>query len=111
MTDYDACLTNWVVCLTPIPVVVRGDAAPEPGVVLVGEIMQDRKGRWPDGRLVHTSVLLSARALIKPGEVVRTLRSHYLLGRPAEEITLRHSLGAMFAQVVIQPLDNTLAPT
>ena len=49
-------------------------------LVLVGAIFGDRKGRWPDGRIIHTSVLLSADP--REGAVVNTANSSYLLVGP-----------------------------
>ncbi|AFO71555.1 hypothetical protein phiCbK_041 [Caulobacter phage phiCbK] len=100
MSDHDACLTNWVLC-----------DAPGGGLVVIGEIMADKRGRWPDGRLIHTSLLQDKAEAVAPGAVIATLNSRYILGRKAKEITVRHFVGAMLARVAIRPLDNTLAPT
>ena len=69
MVHHDAELRDWAVC--------RIDGF----VVLVGRIFADKKQRWPDGRLIQTSALLTPAAA-KEGNVVATLNSHYLLIGP-----------------------------
>ena len=50
--------------------------------MLVGRIFADKRRRWPDGRLIQTSVLLTPAAA-KEGNVVASLISHYLsIGPP-----------------------------
>lgn len=50
-------------------------------VVAAGRIFSDKKGRWPDGRLIQTSALLTPRAA-RDGNVIATLNSFYLLIGP-----------------------------
>ena len=70
--DYDAVLHHW--CVVPY-------RSPSDDVyVIVGRIAGDRKGRFADGRWMMTSVLLSSRKDIRPGSIVQTLNSRYLLG-------------------------------
>lgn len=47
-------------------------------IVVVGRVFGDKGKRWPDGRMIQTSALLTPRAA-KEGNVVGTLNSHYLL--------------------------------
>lgn len=49
-------------------------------LVLVGAVFGDRKRRWPDGRLISTSVLLSKNP--REGAIVKTMNSRYLLVGP-----------------------------
>lgn len=65
--DFDAVLKEWWV-------VVFGD-----GISVVGIIYGDRKARFPDGRLVMTSKVLTPRSLVVSGNIIRTLNSRYLL--------------------------------
>lgn len=66
---------------------------------LVGRVYGDRKKRWPDGRLIQSSLLLTPLSA-KEGNVVATLNSHYLLVGP------RRSLRDALAQLVILDLDE-----
>lgn len=69
MVNHDAELREWAVCRI------------EGFVVLVGRIFADKKQRWPDGRLIQSSALLTPGAA-KQGNLVTTLNSHYLLAGP-----------------------------
>ena len=66
---YDAELRNWTVYRT------------QGFVVAIGEVYNDNKGRWPDGRLIQTSALLTPD-VAKEGNVVATMNSFYLLVGP-----------------------------
>ncbi|MFN3726019.1 MAG: hypothetical protein ACK4SZ_06910 [Allosphingosinicella sp.] len=74
--DYDAVLQHWCV----VPYRSPFDDAD----VIVARIAGDRKGRFADGRWMMTSVLLSSREDIRPGSIVQTLNSRYLLGERLE---------------------------
>jgi hypothetical protein len=87
MVHHDAELRDWAVC--------RIDRF----VVLVGRIFADKKQRWPDGRLIQSSPLLTPFAA-NEGNVVATLNSHYLLVGP------RRSLRDAMALIVILHLDE-----
>lgn len=50
-------------------------------VVIVGQIYGDKKGRFPDGKMIQTSPLLTP-GVARNGNVVATLNSHYLLVGP-----------------------------
>jgi len=50
-------------------------------VVVVGNVYADKKGRFPDGRMIQTSPLLSV-GTPRNGNVVATLNSRYLLVGP-----------------------------
>ena len=50
-------------------------------VVVVGNVYADKKGRFPDGRMIQTSPLLTIGAA-RNGSVVATLNSRYLLVGP-----------------------------
>lgn len=63
---YNAELRDWIVYET------------QGFVVAAGRIYNDGKGRWPDGRLIQTSVLITPSAA-KAGNVVATMNSRYLL--------------------------------
>lgn len=49
-------------------------------LVLVGAVFGDRRGRWPDGRMISTSVLVSKNP--QEGAIVKTMNSRYLLIGP-----------------------------
>jgi hypothetical protein len=50
-------------------------------VVVVGNVYADKKGRFPDGRMIQTSPLLSV-GTPRDGNIVATLNSRYLLVGP-----------------------------
>ena len=52
--------------------------------IIWGHLSGDSKGRWPDGRWIHTSGVKNRR--IKEGDIVRTRNSTYLLGKPFKVI-------------------------
>jgi hypothetical protein len=54
-------------------------------MVATGFVYNDRKGRWPDGRMIQTSVLLTPGAA-KEGNVVATMNSFYLLVGPNRDL-------------------------
>jgi hypothetical protein len=54
-------------------------------MVATGRVYNDRKGRWPDGRVIQTSVLLTPGAA-KVGNVVATMKSYYLVVGPKRDL-------------------------
>lgn len=68
--DFDAELLDWVLIHWP-------NLAGWP--VLIGRVMNDRKGRFADGRLIRTSVVLTPRAEVITGQIIQTLNSRYML--------------------------------
>lgn len=53
--------------------------------VIWGHVYEDVRGRFRDGTWIHTSVLRHPKiAVHKEGDIVRTLNSTYLLGKPRE---------------------------
>ena len=66
---------------------------------LVGRVYGDKKKRWPDGRLIQSSPLLTPLTA-REGNVVATLNSYYLLVGP------RRSLSDATAPLVILHLDK-----
>lgn len=56
--------------------------------ILWGRIYGDIRGRFRDGTLIHTSDIPDFKeVLLGEGQVVHTLNSHYLLGKPFEKET------------------------
>ena len=51
------------------------------GNVIVGDIYEDEKGRFPDGLNVHTSTVQNMRDDFKQGDVINTRNSTYELGK------------------------------
>lgn len=51
--------------------------------IVMGRIDHDMKGRFPDGSVITTSKISTPTADLKPGAIVETMNSRYLLGRPA----------------------------
>lgn len=49
------------------------------GIAVVGQIYGDTKGRFPDGRWIMTSKVVSSRPRVASGNVIRTRNSRYLL--------------------------------
>lgn len=87
---HDAVLTDWV---------IGHDGA---GAILLGTILEDRKGRFVDGRPVHTSYLQTGAKGIVEGAVVRTLNTRYLLGRKAEKPSVKQCLAAIALEIAIE---------
>lgn len=48
--------------------------------VIAGVVAEDRKGRFANGRGIHTSMILTPVDRIREGSVVKTLNTRYLLG-------------------------------
>lgn len=48
---------------------------------IVGVVTGDKKDRFMDGALIRTSALLTSECDVRPGEVVTTRNSRYLLSR------------------------------
>lgn len=69
--EFDAELHDWVLVCWRCP---SGDWP-----VIVGRVRNDRKGRFADGRLIHTSAVVSPPAEISSGRIIRTLNTRYLL--------------------------------
>lgn len=72
--EFDAELHDWV----PVAGVSNTGA----WLVLVGRVTGDRKGRFKDGRWIHTSPIVSSPETVACGEIVTTLNSRYLLRGP-----------------------------
>jgi hypothetical protein len=87
MVYHDAELRDWAVQRS------------EGFATLVGRVFGDKKRRWPDGRLIQSSPLLTPLAA-REGNVVATLNSHYLLVGP------RRSLRDALTQLVIFHLND-----
>ena len=72
---YDAILQDWIIL--PLPAY--------PGThLLVGIVTNDRKSRFPDGRCIHTSAIVTPLEEIVEGAVAETLNTRYLLGEERE---------------------------
>ena len=53
--------------------------------VVVGEIYEDKWNRWPDGYLIHTSLVRSHKSNeLKEGLVITTNNNEYELGKKLE---------------------------
>ena len=65
--DFDAALKEWWV-------VTFFD-----GIAVVGQIYGDTKGRFPDGRWIMTSKVVTRRPKVVSGNVIQTRNSRYLL--------------------------------
>lgn len=51
--------------------------------ILWGNIYDDQMERWEDGQIIHTSDIKGLQKLdLKEGDIVQTLNSRYLLGKP-----------------------------
>ncbi len=66
---FNAILNDWMVVET------------ENGQVVVGTVEADREGRWPDGRLIQTSLLRPGQT-ITPRTLIFTFNSSYYLAEP-----------------------------
>jgi hypothetical protein len=69
--DFDAELYDWVLVSWP--------SSSGNWPIVFGRVMNDRKGRFPDGRRIHTSVVISPPAEIASGHIIQTLNTRYLL--------------------------------
>lgn len=67
MLDFDAVLKEWWV------VTFRD------GIAVVGQVYGDTKRRFPDGRWIMTSKVLTSRPRVVSGNVIQTRNSRYLL--------------------------------
>lgn len=77
--DYwDAELHQWVL--------IRSSMVPPFAPFLSGRIHNDKKARWPNGHLIKTSHLKTAVADVRPGCVVATENTRYLLILPARQL-------------------------
>jgi hypothetical protein len=65
--DFDAVLKEW------------WTVAFRDGIAVVGQIFGDKKGRFPDGRWIMTSVVATPRSRVVSGNVIKTRNSRYLL--------------------------------
>lgn len=65
--DFDAVLKEWWI-------VAFCD-----GIAIVGQMYGDAKGRFPDGRWIMTSKVLTPPRKVVNGNVIRTRNSRYLL--------------------------------
>jgi hypothetical protein len=69
--EFDAVLHDWILIEWP----------DYDGVyVIAGVVTGDRKGRFPHGRGIHTSMILTPVDRIREASVVQTLNTRYLLG-------------------------------
>ena len=73
---WDAFLDQW-----QIVGLDKRDEDPRNWPALIGEISFDRRRRWPDGRRILTSKLITDPAGVAPGAIVETRNTRYLLGR------------------------------
>lgn len=69
--EFDAVLHDWILIQWPGYDDVH---------VIAGVVTGDRKGRFADGRGIHTSMILTPVGRIREGSVVQTLNTRYLLG-------------------------------
>lgn len=51
------------------------------GIRLVGRIYEDKRGEYPDGKMIYTETVKSAASELKEGAIVRTRNNYYLLGK------------------------------
>lgn len=49
---------------------------------IVGAVWHDKKGRFPNGRTIRSSVVLTPVEQIQPGAIVQTLNTRYLMVGP-----------------------------
>ena len=68
---YTARLENWLLVMLT-----------KKTAIIYGECYEDEKGRFPDGSFIHTSKVIPKK--YKEGDVVETLNSTYLLGKPGD---------------------------
>lgn len=78
MNVWDAELENWTV------VEFARWLPGRDGFVLAGMIKGDKKQRFPNGRRINTSFVITPRAEVGEGAIVETLNTRYKLGHPAE---------------------------
>lgn len=83
-TTHDAILDDWFLCCG------------KNTNIIMGNVRDDRKNRWPDGTLIHTSALQTG-TVVAEGAIVNTLRTAYLLGRKKQdsEVTDREKIGSV----------------
>jgi hypothetical protein len=66
--DYDAILSDWVICI-----------APTGAMFLAGKLTADRRGASRDGTYISTSAVQSSPERVADGSIVQTLDTRYLL--------------------------------
>jgi hypothetical protein len=69
--DFDAVLHDWILVAWPGFDDVH---------VIAGVVTGDRKGRFADGRGIHTSMIGTQADRIGEGSIVQTQNTRYLLG-------------------------------
>lgn len=55
------------------------------GSIVWDYLYDDTRNRWWDGARIHTSKILSGIKDLKEGDVIITMNSSYLLGKPFEK--------------------------
>ena len=58
------------------------------GIRLAGRIYEDKRGQYPDGKMIYTDTVKSDISDLKEGVIIRTRSNYYLLGKrhvPNEE--------------------------
>ncbi|MCK5605532.1 hypothetical protein KAR91_26805 [Candidatus Pacearchaeota archaeon] len=51
------------------------------GIRLAGRIYEDKRGQYPDGKMIYTDTVKTAISELKEGAIVRTRNNYYLLGK------------------------------
>lgn len=51
------------------------------GIRLAGRIYDDKRGQYPDGKMMYTETVKSDVSELKEGVIVRTRNNYYLLGK------------------------------
>jgi hypothetical protein len=58
--------------------------------VVLGTVTRSADGRFPEGSVIHTSMLKDRPRTLKAGDVVTTQNSRYRLGRRARTVSDKH---------------------
>lgn len=72
---HDAVLHDWITVQMPNYLDTH---------LLVGMVTNDHESRFPDGRCIHTSAIVTPLEEIVDGAVTETLNTRYLLGEERE---------------------------
>jgi hypothetical protein len=75
--DFEAELHHWTVVMHPTPLLTYP--------TIVGTVRNDKRGRFANRRTIRTSVVLTPVEDIRPGAIIRTLNTRYLLVGPAAQ--------------------------
>ncbi len=51
------------------------------GIRLAGRIYDDRRGQYPDGKMIYTDTIKADVSELKEGAIIRTRGNYYLLGK------------------------------